>query len=122
MSECTFIVDILSGDSQLLGLIGSARRIMQGRLSERLPYSPPLILVDVHQEEPVLEGEAGIIADRWICAIGILTEGSTEEVRVRIAALLEGRGYRRGGSKRVAVGRPEWGGLEMSFSGARMRR
>lgn len=122
MSDCPDIVSTLGGDSQLLGLVGSAERILQGRLSEKLSYSPPLILVDAHQNAPVVEGEAGILADRWACVIGILTEGTTEETRSRVTELMEGKGFRCGGSKRVAAGRPEWSGLELTFSGARMRR
>lgn len=122
MSWYSDLVSAIAGESQLLGLIGTADRIMSGRLSEKLPYYPPLILIDVQQDGPFVEGEEGIIADCWECVIGILAEGSTEEIRSRVVALLEGRGFKGGGSKRIVVGRPEWSGLEMTFSGLRMRR
>lgn len=121
MSECAKVAALLAGDVELAGLLGSGQRILQGTLSEKPPYSPPLVLVSAQEGIPLLENDEGIIAEKSMCTIGILAEGNLEELSGRTREILEEAGYRCEMIRRIPAERPEWHSCEMSFSGARLK-
>jgi len=121
MSECAKIATLLAADGELAGLLGQGTHILQGTLSEKPPYPPPLVLISAKESIPLLENEDGVVAESCRCTIGILAEGGLEEIEVRIKALMEEDGYRCEMVKQLPAGRPEWHCSEMSVSGARRR-
>jgi hypothetical protein len=122
MSECARIAALLAGDAELAGLLGSEQRVLQGALSAKPPYAPPLVLVSAQEGIPLLENDEGIIAEKSMCTIGILVEGNLEELSGRTREILEEAGYRCEMIRRIPAERPEWHSCEMRFAGARIRQ
>jgi hypothetical protein len=122
MSECAKVAALLAGDVELAGLLGSGQRILQGTLSEKPPYSPPLVLVSAQEGIPLLENDEGIIAEKSMCTIGILAEGNLEELSGRTREILEEAGYRCEMIRRIPAERAEWHSCEMTFTRARIRQ
>jgi len=121
MSGRPDIRSLLAGDERILEMVGSADRVMEGNVVEKLPYSPPLVLLEIARGAPMLEGGTGVIAEKWECSIGILAEGCAYELADRIDAAMEGIGFGHEATVRHAAGRPEWSCLISRYSGARMR-
>jgi hypothetical protein len=121
MSECARIAALLAADEELSGLLGPGVHILQGTLSEKPPYPPPLILISANESIPLLENEDGVVAESCRCTIGILAEGGLEALESRTKEVMEEAGYRCEMLKQLPAGRPEWHCCAMSFSGARLR-
>jgi len=121
MSEGVRIAGLLAADEELSGLLGQGVHILQGTLSEKPPYPPPLVLISANESIPLLENEDGVVAESCRCTIGILAEGGLEALESRTKAVMEKAGYRCEMRKRLPAGRPEWHCSAMSFSGARLR-
>ena len=121
MSGRLDIRSLLAEDERILALVGSAERIMEGNVVEKLPYSPPLVLIELARGAPMLEGETGVIAERWECTIGMIAEGCAYELADRIDTAMESIGFSHEATVRHAAGRPEWSRLVSRYSGARMR-
>jgi len=121
MSGRPDIRSLLAQDERILELMGSADRIMEGNVVEKLPYSPPLVILELARGAPMLEGETGVIAERWECTVGMIAEGCANELADRVDAAMENLGFRHEATVGHDAGRPEWNRLVSRYSGARMR-
>jgi len=121
MSGRPDIRSLLAQDERILALVGSADRIIVGNPTEKAPYSPPLLLIEIARGAPILEGETSVIAEIWECTIGMIAEGCANELADHVDAAMEEIGFRHEATVRHAAGRPEWSRLVSRYSGARMR-
>ena len=122
MSDGPDVIQAFESDPGILALIGSAERIMNGSLLDNPPYQPPVVLVELMRGTPALEGETGILADRWDCNIGMITEGCGDDLEACIASAMEKLGFACRRILSIASGRPGWRCMALNYSGSRMRR
>jgi len=122
MSECASIAALLAADETLAGLLGPGQHILQGALSAKPSYSPPLVLVSAQEGIPLLENDEGVLAEKSIGTIGILSDQGLEEIEARIKERMERAGYRCEMIRQIPAERAEWHSCEMSFTGARLRQ
>jgi hypothetical protein len=120
MDEIAIIVTALATDSELIRLLGSEKKIIQGNLSKKPSCDPSFILISTKEGIPLIESDEGIVVEKSICTIEIIAEEKLEEIKSRIKKLMEGLMFRGEMIKKIPSERPEWKCLEMSFARARL--
>lgn len=115
------IIASLEADAGVLALLGSPKKILKGTPADNLSYAPPLLFVDLKRGASAMEGEAGILADRWRCAVSILAEGSPDAMLEAVNAAMEGIGFACEAEQGEKSGRPEWKAVKITYHGARVR-
>jgi hypothetical protein len=108
MIEGALIATALVTDSELIRLLGSEKKIIQGNLSKKPSWDPPFILISTKEGIPLIESDEGIVVEKSICTIEIIAEEKLEEIKARIKKLMEGLMLRGEMIKKIPSERPEW--------------
>ena len=122
MSVETEVLEALAADTAVISLLGTNEKIMSGNPGKKLMLPYPLLLVDVVCGEPEIEGEEGILIDRWNCTIWLLIEGSITAIEEAVRAVMEKLGFKIATMNRINEDRPERTCTQMKFNGFRIRR
>lgn len=121
MNKSATIAHTLAEDSLLLELLGSQKRIQQGRYSSGESLNPPLVRISTEENIPILENEEGVLAEHCICTLTLIAEENFEPIEARLIQLMEGLGFRTESIKESPSTRAEWITHALQFSHAELR-